>query len=206
MWVLLERFCSISETRAESYVTDTESLRSYNQCQSLYQDTPEQKFRSEYPKNFFCASPISFLSNLVSKRASGPHCSSATSTVQRYWKTWQLASATKHCLYTRQNRKSANPGRWARLNSSEMASRSSTLFLLGANILIPFAILIFASGFFPYKPCLSGLAQYEALDYGPPPEAPFDKVVFMVVDALRRYTAEEDFENILIGVVTLCIP
>ena len=87
-----------------------------------------------------------------------------------------------------------------------MASRSSTLSLLGANILIPFAILIFASGFFPYKPFLSGLAQYEALDYGPPPEAPFDKVVFMVVDALRRYTAEEDFENILIGVVTLCIP
>tara|TARA_R110002060_G_scaffold30260_4_gene40654 strand:+ start:106 stop:309 length:204 start_codon:yes stop_codon:yes gene_type:complete len=67
-----------------------------------------------------------------------------------------------------------------------MTPRTSTLSLLAANILIPIAILIFASGFFPYKPFLPGLAQYEALEYGPHPEAPFDKVVFMVVDALRR--------------------
>jgi ethanolaminephosphotransferase len=67
-----------------------------------------------------------------------------------------------------------------------MASRVSTFCLLAANILIPIAILVFAGGFFPYKPFLSGLAQYEALDYGPPPNAPFDKVIFMVVDALRR--------------------
>lgn len=62
-----------------------------------------------------------------------------------------------------------------------------TLFLIAANLLVPAAIQIFASGFFPYKPFLAGLAQYEALDYGSPPEAPFDKVIFMVVDALRRY-------------------
>ena len=67
-----------------------------------------------------------------------------------------------------------------------MISRASTISLLAANILIPVAILTFASGFFPYKPFLSGLAQFEALDYGSPPEAPFDKVIFMVVDALRR--------------------
>ncbi|RAL60872.1 hypothetical protein DID88_010196 [Monilinia fructigena] len=66
-----------------------------------------------------------------------------------------------------------------------MASRIRNSVLIGANVLIPIAILIFASGFFPYKPFLSGLAQYESLDYGPPPEAPFDKVIFMVVDALR---------------------
>ncbi|KAA8563673.1 hypothetical protein MFRU_052g00500 [Monilinia fructicola] len=66
-----------------------------------------------------------------------------------------------------------------------MASRIRNPLLIGANVLIPIAILIFASGFFPYKPFLSGLAQYESLDYGPPPEAPFDKVIFMVVDALR---------------------
>jgi ethanolaminephosphotransferase len=63
----------------------------------------------------------------------------------------------------------------------------STLFLFAANALIPVAILIFASGFFPYKPFLPGLAEYEALEYGPPPNTPFDKVIFMVVDALRRY-------------------
>lgn len=58
-----------------------------------------------------------------------------------------------------------------------------------ANLLIPIAILTFASGFFPYKPFLPGLAQYEALGsgFGTPPKAPFDKVIFMVVDALRRY-------------------
>jgi ethanolaminephosphotransferase len=67
-----------------------------------------------------------------------------------------------------------------------MAPRISSLCLLGANVLIPIAILTFASGFFPYKPFLSGLAQYEALEDGAPPNAPFDKLVFMVVDALRR--------------------
>lgn len=66
-----------------------------------------------------------------------------------------------------------------------MSSKTSFL-LIAANALIPIAILIFASGFFPYKPFLSGLAQYEDLNYGSLAEAPFDKVVFMVVDALRR--------------------
>ncbi|PQE13919.1 GPI ethanolamine phosphate transferase protein [Rutstroemia sp. NJR-2017a BBW] len=68
-----------------------------------------------------------------------------------------------------------------------MASQIRSLLLIAANALIPIAILTFASGFFPYKPFLSGLAQYESLEYGAPPEAPFDKVIFMVVDALRRY-------------------
>ncbi|KAK1722304.1 hypothetical protein CaCOL14_006250 [Colletotrichum acutatum] len=54
-----------------------------------------------------------------------------------------------------------------------------------ANILIPLAVFTFATGFFPYKPVLPGLAQYEALEYGPPPSAPFDRLIFMVVDALR---------------------
>lgn len=60
----------------------------------------------------------------------------------------------------------------------------STCLLVVANLLIPVAILVFATGFFPYKPFLPGLAQYEA-SYGPPPAAPFDRLVFMVVDALR---------------------
>ncbi|EMD67743.1 hypothetical protein COCSADRAFT_111827 [Bipolaris sorokiniana ND90Pr] len=68
-----------------------------------------------------------------------------------------------------------------------------TLFLTVANLLIPVAILVFATGFFPYKPFMPGLAQYEELgfseklgkDWQKPPTPPFDKVVFMVVDALR---------------------
>jgi ethanolaminephosphotransferase len=72
-----------------------------------------------------------------------------------------------------------------------MASRSILLAL--ANLLIPVAILVFATGFFPYKPFMPGLASYEELilngapgeGWQKPPEAPFDKLVFMVVDALR---------------------
>ncbi|POR33611.1 GPI ethanolamine phosphate transferase 2 [Tolypocladium paradoxum] len=60
-----------------------------------------------------------------------------------------------------------------------------TLLLTIANLLIPLSILVFATGFFPYKPFLPGLAEYEPLEYGASPSAPFDKVVFMVVDALR---------------------
>jgi ethanolaminephosphotransferase len=63
----------------------------------------------------------------------------------------------------------------------------SALWLVAANVLIPVAVLLFATGFFPYKPVLPGLAQYgEAPGYAPP-DGPFDRLVFMVVDALRRY-------------------
>lgn len=59
---------------------------------------------------------------------------------------------------------------------------------VAANLLIPAAILVFAMGFFPYKPFIPGLAQYEPLaEFGGVPEAPFDRLIFMVVDALRRY-------------------
>jgi ethanolaminephosphotransferase len=62
-----------------------------------------------------------------------------------------------------------------------------------ANLLIPVAILVFATGFFPYKPFIPGLATYGDLgennlfgqEWKEPPKAPFDKLVFMVVDALR---------------------
>lgn len=67
-----------------------------------------------------------------------------------------------------------------------LGSRFHGLLLAIANIFIPVSILIFAAGFFPYKPVVPGLAQYESLGYGSPPAAPFDRVVFMVVDALRR--------------------
>lgn len=71
-------------------------------------------------------------------------------------------------------------------------SRDGTLssaLLLVANILIPVAIYVFATGFFPYKPLLPGLATYDAVtEYGEPPVAPFDRLVFMVIDALRRYS------------------
>ena len=64
-----------------------------------------------------------------------------------------------------------------------MASRSSVLPFVVANLLIPAAILLFATGFFPYKPFLPGKASFTANDIH---DGPFDKVIFMVVDALRR--------------------
>jgi len=61
------------------------------------------------------------------------------------------------------------------------------VWLLLANALIPIACLVFARGFFPYKPFIPGLAEYRQLEYGEPPEPQFDKLIFMVVDALRRH-------------------
>ncbi|KAK5020242.1 major facilitator superfamily transporter protein [Cryomyces antarcticus] len=60
-----------------------------------------------------------------------------------------------------------------------------------ANVFLVIAVCVFAVGFFPYKPFLPGLAKpYEylgSLGQGslPTAKAPFNKVVFMVVDALR---------------------
>jgi ethanolaminephosphotransferase len=64
------------------------------------------------------------------------------------------------------------------------------LYLTLANLLIPVAVLVFATGFFPYKPFMPGLATHEEVDMPDPlgkaqSPAMFDKVVFMVVDALR---------------------
>lgn len=67
-----------------------------------------------------------------------------------------------------------------------MSLLQRTIVLGAANVLLLLACVIFASGFFPYKPFLPGLANYNTPEYGSPPAAPFDKVVFMVVDALRR--------------------
>ncbi|KAF2219724.1 hypothetical protein BDZ85DRAFT_268247 [Elsinoe ampelina] len=71
-----------------------------------------------------------------------------------------------------------------------------------ANVLIPIACLVFATGFFPYKPLLPELATFEDQDHleelrllteksnngalvAARPARLFDKVIFMVVDALR---------------------
>ncbi|MCJ1385910.1 major facilitator super transporter protein, partial [Xylographa soralifera] len=58
------------------------------------------------------------------------------------------------------------------------------------------AIWIFTLGFFPYKPFLPGRAQYHGDEDDFVSNAPFDKVIFMVVDALRSdfvYSTESGF-------------
>ncbi|KAF2106781.1 GPI ethanolamine phosphate transferas-like protein 2 [Lophiotrema nucula] len=69
--------------------------------------------------------------------------------------------------------------------------RVQSFLLVVANLLIPVALLVFATGFFPYKPFMPGLATYEKLGWeekmgwSKAPEPKFDRLVFMVVDALR---------------------
>lgn len=60
------------------------------------------------------------------------------------------------------------------------------LALVTSNLLIPSALLVFAWGFFPYKAFLPGSASYTREQMELARNAPFDKVIFMVVDALRR--------------------
>lgn len=70
-----------------------------------------------------------------------------------------------------------------------MSQRLSLLLLILTNLLIPIAILIFATGFFPYKPFIPGRATFQHSNNGRQlAPAPFDKLIFMVVDALRRLT------------------
>ena len=72
-----------------------------------------------------------------------------------------------------------------------MNKKISLSSLIVANILTSVSLLIFATGFFPYKPIISGHARFSYNDYGVENVSrPFDKVIFMVIDALRRYDAK----------------
>lgn len=79
------------------------------------------------------------------------------------------------------------------MNLRQNAALQCALWLVAANVLIPVAVLLFATGFFPYKPVLPGLAQYS--EKLAPLEAPFDRLVFMVVDALRRYLSRRQSQK-----------
>lgn len=74
--------------------------------------------------------------------------------------------------------------------------------------LIPVALLMFASGFFPYKSFLQGHASFGAEQEEFAQHAPFDKIIFMVVDALRRLLdpSSASTEIMLISTATSYIP
>ncbi len=70
-----------------------------------------------------------------------------------------------------------------------MAPVQPKLLLLVANLLIPLGVSIFFVGFFRGRLTNSkphGL-EMNKTHGGTPDSAPFDKVVFMMVDALRRF-------------------
>src|SRR5271170_2181231 len=66
-----------------------------------------------------------------------------------------------------------------------MSAFARKVYCLCANALIVCAIGVFALGFFPHKPFLPGLATWPAGRIGSRAPAPFNRVIFMVVDALR---------------------
>ena len=76
-----------------------------------------------------------------------------------------------------------------------MSPRPWKLLLSISNLLIPIAIFVFATGFFPHKPFIAGKASFDGIDQdvGQVP-APFDKVVLMMVDALRRCNLSSSIE------------
>ena len=67
-----------------------------------------------------------------------------------------------------------------------MQIRSRILLVLVSNLLMVLGLLVFAKGFFPHKAFLPGLAVWNENDDASSIARPFDRVLFMVVDALRR--------------------
>ena len=58
--------------------------------------------------------------------------------------------------------------------------------LVLSNLILPLAVLIFARAFYPFKVTLPGMATNSASESLDAEPAPFDKLIFVVIDALRR--------------------
>ena len=69
--------------------------------------------------------------------------------------------------------------------SAKMLSTLRTASCVLANVLLVVSLSIFAVGFFPHKAFLPGLASWPKDGWRVQTPAPFDRVIFMVVDALR---------------------
>lgn len=72
-----------------------------------------------------------------------------------------------------------------------MAYLRQYMLMLAANLLIPAAVMLFMTGFF--RPRMRTRSPVEDdIDETIPSRAPFDKVVFMVIDGLRRSGSSPD--------------
>ena len=71
-----------------------------------------------------------------------------------------------------------------------MSFASRTTAVVASTLVIPLALVLFAIGFFPYKPFISGLATFDGGDNVSRTPPVFDRLIFMVVDALRRYSSQ----------------
>ena len=60
------------------------------------------------------------------------------------------------------------------------------VLMIAVNTTVISALLLFGIGFFPHKAFIPGKAEWPGGASQGPIDAPFDKVILMVVDALRR--------------------
>lgn len=69
-----------------------------------------------------------------------------------------------------------------------MVRLRQNLLLLAANLLIPAGVLVFMTGYFRGRPRMASRGEVDKGETAraTSESAPFDKVVFMMVDALRR--------------------
>ena len=75
------------------------------------------------------------------------------------------------------------------LQSTEMARVQQNLLLLVANVLISLGVFIFFTGFFrgPFRTSTDNQLDVSEVHGATRDSAPFDKVVFLMIDALRRF-------------------
>ena len=99
-----------------------------------------------------------------------------------------------HCLKSNAIVNSAFP----EIKMFSLAPRSGAWLLSVFILVLPMPVWLFATGFFPYKPVMPGRNRGSSSMSGPVPAAPFDKVIFMVVDALRRYKCSRTWVPILL--------
>ena len=69
-----------------------------------------------------------------------------------------------------------------------MRPKQQWLLIAATNLSLIVGIFTFAVGFFPYKPFLPGLSVFS--EDSELVAVPFNKVVFMVIDALRAYVVD----------------
>ena len=98
------------------------------------------------------------------------------------------ATSHRRSITNTPNSPTQNPHR------GRMKTHNLCLLVILSSLLQLTGIAFFARGFFPYKKVLPGFAtqhgpeEYHALGLRPinPPEKLFDRLVFVVIDALRR--------------------
>lgn len=72
---------------------------------------------------------------------------------------------------------------------AEMVFLRKNILLVAANLLLSIGVVVFMTGYFRSLPRIAApvVTETSEIKNGSTKPAPFDKVVFMMIDALRRY-------------------